>query len=328
MIELLKRARAALPLRRQPVAGDPFSAGTALNRNMPLVPADSIAGRALVTVIVIMTFLASFVTGIGVLLHDASREWTESISREMTIQVRPLPNRDIETDVQKAASIAQATAGVSGVRIFSKRDSERLLEPWLGSDLDLGELPVPRLIVLELARTPKLDVSRLKLRLKDLTPAASLDDHRLWMERLSAMVRSLVVVVAIILALVLTAVGLAVTFATRGAMAGNKAILEVLHFVGAADQFIAREFQHHFLRLGFRGACIGVAFASATFFVFEGLSNWWRQSPGGDQIEILFGAFALGPGGYAIILAIGASIAMLTGLVSRIIVFRHLRGLD
>ena len=150
----------------------------------------------------------------------------------------------------------------------------------------------------------------------------------MWLDRLSAMVRSLVIVVTVILGLVLVAVGLAVAFATRGAMAGNKDILDVLHFVGAADGFIAREFQGHFLRLGFRGAGIGAGFAIATFFLFEAISGWWGAGGGGDQIEALFGAFALGPAGYVVIMLIGVAIAVLTGMVSRIIVFRHLRGLN
>lgn len=315
-------------LRRGALKEEGNSPGGALKRNMPLVPADSIAGRALVTVIVIMTFLASFVTGIGVLFHSASRDWTDSISREMTIQIRPAAGRDIEAEVKTAAALARAAAGVANVKIFGKSDSERLLEPWLGTGLDLGELPVPRLIVVELGGAGTLDTEKLRRDLREKVSAASLDDHRLWIERLAAMVRSLVAVVALILALVLTALGLAVAFATRGAMAGNKVILDVLHFVGAADDFIAREFQRHFFRLGLRGAAIGVACALAAFFAFEGLAAWQAKSPGGDQIEILFGTFALGPAGYTIIILIGAGIALLTGIVSRIIVFRHLRGLD
>ena len=44
--------------------------------------------------------------------------------------------------------------------------------------------------------------------------------------------------VTLIFGLVLMAMGLAVTFATRGAMAGNREIVDVLHFVGAEDRFI------------------------------------------------------------------------------------------
>ena len=60
-----------------------------------------------------------------------------------------------------------------------------------------------------------------------------------------------------VLALVLLATVLSVTFATRGAMATNRPIVEVLHFIGAKNGFIAGHFQRHFLLLGLKGGAIG-----------------------------------------------------------------------
>ena len=40
-------------------------------------------------------------------------------------------------------------------------------------------------------------------------------------------------------------------------MAGNREVVEVLHFVGADDDFIAREFQRRFFQLGLKGAAAG-----------------------------------------------------------------------
>ena len=299
-----------------------------LKRNMPLIPADTIAGRALVTVIAIMTFLAAISAGAGVLVNDASRGWMDLVSREMTIQVKPRAGRDMEADVTAAANAARALAGVSGVRVFSKGDSEKLLEPWLGTGLDLGELPIPRLIVFE--RDPKraVDVAALRDELAKKAPTASLDDHTLWMERLASMARTLVFIVVVIFMLVLTAMGLAVAFATRGAMAGTSEIVNVLHFVGAEDSFIAAQFKQHFLRLGLRGGAIGGGAAMLVFGLSATLAAWRAHTPDGDQIEALFGTFSLGLFGYAVIGAIALGIAVLTGLVSRSIVFRHLRGLS
>ena len=58
---------------------------------------------------------------------------------------------------------------------------------------------------------------------------------------------------------------LSVTFATRGAMATNRPIVEVLHYVGATDGFIAGQFQRHFLLLGFKGGAIGGGAAIVLF---------------------------------------------------------------
>jgi cell division transport system permease protein len=82
-------------------------------RGTPLLPESSIAGRALVFVIVIMAFLASMTAGTVQLIAEASAGWTGSVAREMTIQVRPRPGRDIEADVRRAYDIARRTAPAS-----------------------------------------------------------------------------------------------------------------------------------------------------------------------------------------------------------------------
>ncbi|MGO9134093.1 MAG: cell division protein FtsX [Methylovirgula sp.] len=296
-------------------------------QEVPLVPAASIAGRALVTVIAIMTFLATLTACTAMLIADAAHGWTQSIAQEMTIQVRPLPGHDLEAETAKAADIARATPGVAEVRPFTKAQSEALLQPWLGSGLDLSELPVPRLIVLKLDRGKRLDAADLRQKLTDAVQGASLDDHRVWMQRLALMAGTVVIVAAVIFILVMIAMVLAVGFATRGAMAGNREIIEVLHFVGAADSYISRQFQRHFFRLGLRGGLFGGGLAVLLFAFSGALSSILRGTPGGTQAEIMFGSFSLGPKGYVAIVIIAGAIAVTTGLVSRIIVFRHLRKL-
>ena len=51
-------------------------------------------------------------------------------------------------------------------------------------------------------------------------------------------------------------------------------------------------------------------------------------TPGGDQLQAMFGAFSLGFGGYLAIASIAGGIAIATGSMSRAIVFRHLRSLE
>jgi cell division transport system permease protein len=291
-----------------------------------LLAAGSIAGRALVIVVAIMTFLASMTAGTVELIASASSTWRADISREVTIQVRPRQGRDLERDVARAAEIARAAPGVSAVRINDKEASERLLEPWLGAGLDLSELPVPRL--LEVSVNGRGDFTALRQRLQAEVPSASLDDHRLWLGRLGAMANAMVVVGLILMLLVLVATGLAIAFATRGAMAGNRDIIEVLSLVGASDGFIAKEFQKHFLRLGLRGGAIGGGVAMLAFWGAGLLAKRLEATPGGDQLEALFGTFALGLRGYAAVLAIALVVALTTAVVSRVTVFRNLRGLD
>ncbi|MEH3145755.1 MAG: ABC transporter permease [Methylobacterium frigidaeris] len=304
--------------------GDSAALPQSLRRNAPLVPTDGSASRALAAVIAILTFLAALCAGAAEIVASSAAQWQGAVSQEVTIQVRPGPGRDIEADVARAVALAKETPGIAGTRALSKAESEHLLEPWLGSGLDLGDLPVPRLITVRLAGTPA-DLPALRARLAETLPgAASLDDHALWLSRLSTMAHTFVGIGVGVVALVLVATGLAVTFATRGAMAGNREVVEVLHFVGAGDDYIAREFQRRFFRLGLRGGAVGAGAALALLALAAWLARVWRASPAGDEIEALFGGFEISWRGYASVVLIGAIASVVTGVVSRLTVRRFL----
>lgn len=324
----VRRMQEAVGVRFQDAQGGITQNLARLNRDMALVPASTIAGRALVTVIAIMTYLASLTAGAALLIGDASRAWQEDVAREMTIQIRPTAGRDLDADTAKAVEIAGKTPGIASAEAYSKAQAEALLQPWLGSGLDLSELPVPRLVVVGLDPRQPFDIEELRKKLAEAMPGSSIDDHRLWLERLAIMAETVVFIASVIFVLVLTAMILAVSFATQGTMAGNREIIEVLHFVGAEDRFISRQFQRHFFRLGLRGGAIGGGFAILTFLASGALASFMRASPGGEQMEVLFGDFSLGPIIYGAIALIAAGIAIVTGFVSRIIVYRHLRGLS
>ena len=295
-----------------------------LRRNAPLVPTDSAASRALAAVIAILTFLAALCAGAAEIVASSAVQWQGTVAQEVTIQVRPSPGRDIDADVARAEGLAKATPGISAVRVFTKAEAERLLEPWLGSGLDLSDLPVPRLVTLKLAETTP-DLKPLRASLTEALPGvASLDDHALWLRRLSTAANTFVGVGVGIVVLVLVATGLAVVFATRGAMAGNREVVEVLHFVGANDDFIARAFQRRFFGLGLRGGIIGSGAAIAAFALAGLVARNWRSGPAGEEIEALFGAFHIGWRGYAAVLLIGVIASVVTGIVSRLTVRRFL----
>jgi cell division transport system permease protein len=293
----------------------------------PLVPTDSVAGRSLVIVIAIMTFLAALAAGAALLVAQASVEWRGEASSEASVQLRPTQGRDIEADLKKCAEILRATPGVREAQVYSKAESEGLLAPWLGQGLDLSELPTPRMIVVKLEPRNRPDLESLRADLASAAPGAVLDDHHIFLERLGDMARAVVATAAMIFILILGAMGVAVASATRAAVATNREIVEVLHIVGAADTFIAREFQRRFLALGLRGALIGGGAAVAFFLLAQTLTRRWRTTAGGEQMEAIFGDFSLGPEGFLTILLLAGGIAVLTGYLSQLIVFRHLRRL-
>jgi len=131
-----------------------------------------------------------------------------------------------------------------------------------------------------------------------------------------------------VLLLMIAATMLSVAFATRGAMAANRPIVEVLHFIGATDGFIASEFQRHFLVLGLEGGLIGGAGAVMVFMLTALAGKWGVGLPGGEQLAMLFGTFVLRFEGYVAIVGFAILIAVVTGLTSRHTVNQTLRTVE
>ena len=298
-------------------------------RNMsPIVPRASISGRALVAVVAIMTFLASITTGTVLLVSASAAEWQSEVASEITMQVRPQAGRDLERDVTAAAEAMRTQPGIVQVKPFTKDELARLLEPWLGSGLSIEQLPVPRVIVARVQPGTTLDLPALRSRVTQVAPSASVDDHRAWIERMRSMTGATVFAGIGILVLVIAATIISVSFATRGAMAANRPIVEVLHFVGAGDRYIANHFLRHFLRLGLEGGLIGGGAAMLGFGFSESIAAWFSGTPVGDQFAALLGTFSLPPSGYLALAVQAVAIAAITAWASRRTLFATLDDID
>jgi cell division transport system permease protein len=298
-------------------------------RNLsPIVPRASISGRALVAVVAIMTFLASVTTGAVLLISASATDWQAEVASEITVQVRPHAWRDIEKDVAAVADAVRAQPGIIDIRPFTKDESSKLLEPWLGSGLALDDLPVPRVIVARAQPGTVLDLAALRSRVTQVSPTASVDDHRAWIERMRSMTNAIVFGGIGILVLVIVATIISVSFATRGAMAANRPIVEVLHFVGAGDRYIANRFQRHFLRLGLEGGLIGGGMAMLGFGFSESIAGWFSGTPVGDQFAALLGTFSLRPSGYLVLAVQALLIGAITAWASRRTLFSTLDTLE
>jgi cell division transport system permease protein len=292
-----------------------------------IVPRDSIAGNALAAVVAIMTFLAAVTSGGVAMVIASANDWQSEVSREMTIQIRPMPGRDIETDIAKAQQLARAAPGVVEARAYSREESNRLLEPWLGSGLSLEDLPVPRMIAVRIARGASVDTAALSRSLAQQVASASLDDHRAGISRMRGMAKAAIAAGMGVLLLVLAATVLSVAFATRGAMSSNRTIVEVLHFVGAKEAYIASQFQRHFLGLGLKGGVLGGIAAVLSLMLIKRLSDLF-VGVGEAEATALFGRFSMGYTGYLVVAVEVGLIAAVTALTSRQVVIHTLRHIE
>jgi len=289
----------------------------------PIVPEKSVAGRTLLLLITIMGFLSAVTLGGVVLVQKSAIAWSADVGREVTIQIRPVEGEVMESNLRTAVSLAESTPGVAAARALTIAESQQLLEPWLGAGLDLTAIEIPRLVVVQLADPVDADIEGLERNLAAVK-GASLDTHAAWRQQLNTMAGTIVLSGLLVLILIGAATVLAIIFATRGAMATNREIVDVLHYIGASNKFIAGEFQGRFLSIGLQGGLLGTVAALLFFTLIGTAAGNMLSSEAGAQVGVLFGRFALGIDGIIGILAVVPVIAALTAITSRVTVRRFL----
>ena len=295
----------------------------------PIVPSGAVTGRSLTLVISIMCFLACLTAGAVYKINQSADAWMRDVASEVTVQVDAKEGQDTSKVVSRVADFLQTQTGIADVEILSSSESGKLLQPWLGSLEGLEELPVPRLIAIELDRSETPDLDTIRTRLSQKFTGVTLDDHRQWQKQIRTVTRSFALGGIAILSLVGLATVLIIITATRSAMTSNREIVEVLHFVGATDRFIAREFEKNFLRLGIRAGIIGALCAMAVFlllpFVTELLGGGTMAN---IELSRFIGSGALDLRGYAFLGLVIVVVAALCMLTSRFGVYRILNARD
>jgi cell division transport system permease protein len=303
--------------------------GQRLPRAASIVPASTVTGRSLAMVIVIMCFLACLTAGAVYMINQSAAAWLRDIASEVTVQIEPKDKVDTERLVADVVSFLRKQPGLAKVQALTTADSVALLEPWLGNAEVLGTLPVPRLVALEIDRGRPADLAALRAQLERQFKGVTLDDHRQWQNQIRTVTRSFALGGIGILVLVALATMAIIVSATKSAMLSNREIVEVLHFVGATDRFIAREFERHFLTLGVRAGFVGAALAMLVFF----LVPYTMELLGGGtvsavELKRLVGSGALDLTGYVLLGIVVVVVAALCMLTSRFGVKRILHSTE
>nr|WP_221384913.1 FtsX-like permease family protein [Sulfitobacter undariae] len=203
-----------------------------------------------------MAFLAVFALALSLASGRLAQQWGAELARTATIRIAaPLEQRQAQTDA--ALRILETTRGVDTARALSDEEQAALLAPWFGAELQLDELPVPRLI--EVIETSEgMDAVGLRLRLAAEVPSAVLDDHSRWrapLVKAASRLRMLGWASIILIGAVTAAM---VTLAANAALAANAQVIAVLRLVGATDDYIARAFIRRFTLRALIGAAVGM----------------------------------------------------------------------
>ena len=229
-------------------------------------------GAPLDIVIAVMAFLAALALGASLIAERAAEGWRAGLADKLTVQVMPPANAaGLDAEVDAALGVLRATQGIAHAAALSDADMAALVQPWLGRDALVKELPLPRLIDAEIEPGAVVDVAGLSARLKAAAPDALLDDHAHWLARLKVLADTIIFSAYGVLLLIAVATAAAVSFATRAGLQAHHEMVELLHQMGAHANFIARAFERHYFLSALAASAGGAALAALVFLAAGGL---------------------------------------------------------
>ena len=269
-----------------------------ITRKQELPLKDNSTTLFLKVMISIAVFLFA-VTLAGVLsINSMLNAWNNSILGSLTVQIMPVNNINqekarLETLEQqkKAVDFLKKLPEAEQVSTLNAAQLQNLLQPWLGDGIDISELPTPRLIDVKLKKGAEIDFAKLAAKLAEVSPLASLDNHKLWLDKLVKFADGLKMLAMSILVLVIAITSGAIFYTTQTNLGLHKNIIEILHVMGAKDTYVAQQYAKRDAMLGFVGGCIGLFFAVPTIFMIAGLAE---QIEGGIISEARLNWFSWG----------------------------------
>ncbi len=237
----------------------------------------------------VMISIAVFIFAItlsGVLSINAMlSEWNQSILGSLTVQIMPVNDTNREKAraetlayQEKAVEYLKTVEGVVKVTPLPDVQLQKLLQPWLGDGINLEALPMPRIIDVKLAPDANIDFQQISQELTQQAPYASIDSHKLWLNKLVQFADGLKILATSILILVTAITSGAIFYTTQMSLGLHHSIIEILHTMGAKDVYVAQQYARRMGLLGLIGGSIGLFFATPTIFFIASLA---KQIEGG-----------------------------------------------
>jgi cell division transport system permease protein len=300
-----------------------------LRSDLPL-DRDAAAGF-LPWIIGFMTFLCVITVAASLTVERVAERWRQGLAGNLTVEL-PFA-ADLETGkraetLDAAVNLVTDTPGITGVAVLDDDQIAALLAPWLGPDATQLDVPLPTMIAVTRRTDVPIDLKGLQQKLDGIVPGALVDDHGDWVSDALVFLRSLQALSAALAGLALGAAALTVIFVTRTGLATHRAVIEVVHLIGAPDRYIARQFQAQALKLGILGGIVGLACGAGTVVGVDKLlafaaGRGMPQGMASGATGLAFD-FRLLPWQWGVLGALPIVVAIVAMMTARITVLRSL----
>lgn len=216
----------------------------------------------------IYMYLFVIVLALVMAINAMVTNWEKDILGAITIQIIPIEDehKKIDTDkteeqLNKVLQFVENAKGVKSVNVIDDKTVEKLMTPWLGNKVDISSLPIPQLLDVQLKEDVEINYDEMTQGLHKITNNASIDNHRLWLNRLLKFAGSLKTLALCVLIMVTGICAFSIYYSARTSLGINLNFIEILHIIGAKDDYIAKQYAKSYAKIGFFSGIIGLIFA-------------------------------------------------------------------
>jgi cell division transport system permease protein len=223
----------------------------------------AMSDRVLPLLVAAMAFMAALALAGWFGAAALAQHWQEGAGAALTVQVPRAGEPAAGAEGTRLASVLTmltGTPGVASAHALSDQELVDLLKPWLGETAGRMAIPVPAVIAVRLT-TGETDLDPLASRLEAVAPGTLVEDHGIWIRRLSVLARSLQACAGLALLLVTGVAASVIAVATRAGLAARREAIEIVHGLGATDRYIAGRFAARATLLAAVGASLGAVVA-------------------------------------------------------------------
>ena len=240
----------------------------------------ALSDRMLPFLVAAMAFLAALALAGWTGAAGLSRHWQEGAGSALTVQV-PSPKaasaRDGAERLPAVIALLTGTPGVASARALADDELSDLLRPWLGAGAERVSIPLPAVVAVQLSgRVDPVDLGR---RVAAVAPGSLVEDHGVWIGRLSALARSLQACAGLALILVVAVAATVIAVATRAGLSARREAIEIVHGLGATDGYIAGRFAARATLLAAIGGLGGAILAAPVLLALARLAEPFGGAP-------------------------------------------------
>jgi cell division transport system permease protein len=216
----------------------------------------------------LMVFFVTLALAFNFGLSSVTKNWVTGLSGTLTVEIKPQADagdrdgKKLKNSARKVLAYLKKNDSVAEARLLTDDEIKSLIQPWIGNDAQLDNLPLPSLIDVKLA--PEADILQLQKGMKMIEPSATIDSHTDTLDDVRTLINTASLFVLLLTGVIIVLAIVAISGIVRSKLAIHLPEVETLHLIGASDEYIARQFRQHTLRGTLKGALTGVACTVAT----------------------------------------------------------------